>query len=181
MEDVHGTLDRIRSSDRSVQGEAYEAMITATDEPVDWAYEVWDQLVEDLGHTNNRVRSIASQILANLAKSDPERRIVHDFPALLEVTRDERFVTARHCLQSLWKVGVAGEEQREVYRHGMVSRFDECPAEKNGALTRVDILQSLRDVYDHTQDASIRATAEALIEREDAENNRKKLAKVLKR
>jgi hypothetical protein len=180
MDDVQGTLEAIRSSDRTVQGEAYQAMLTATDEPVDWAYEVWDRVVEDLGHPNNRVRSIASQILANLAKSDPERRIVRAFPDLLEVTRDERFVTARHCLQSLWKVGVAGDEQRAVYRQGMVARFAECPSERNGALTRVDILQSLHEVYVRTQDQTIRTTAEELIEREDDQKNRRKCAKAWK-
>ena len=41
-------------------------------------------------------------------------RMLKDFDKLLAVTKDERFVTARHCLQSLWKVGAAGPEQRRT-------------------------------------------------------------------
>ena len=180
MNDVHQTLDAIRSTDREVQGAAYQAFIEATDDPVDWAYDVWDDVVADLTHRNNRVRSIASQILCNLAKSDPEHRIVEDFPRLLEVTKDDRFVTARHCLQSLWKVGVAGPTQREVYRQGMVQRFADCRSEKNWSLTRSDILQSLRQVYDQTGDETVRTTAQELIDSEDDDTYRKKYAKVWK-
>jgi hypothetical protein len=37
-----------------------------------------------------------------------------DFSDLMEVTNDNRFVTARHCLQSLWKIGMAGKQQKLI-------------------------------------------------------------------
>lgn len=80
---------------------------------MDWAYAAWDELVAGLSDKDNHVRAISSQILANLAKSDPEKKILRDFDSLLGVTRDERFVTARHCMQSIWKVGAAGEDQQK--------------------------------------------------------------------
>jgi hypothetical protein len=52
------------------------------------------------------------------------------------VTKDERFVTARHCLQSLWKVGVAGNKQRKIYMEGLERRV----TEKNGTLIRYDLI-----------------------------------------
>jgi hypothetical protein len=180
MHGMQQRLEEVRSTDRDVQGRAYEAIIEATDGPVDWAYEIWDDVVSDLRHKNNRVRSIASQILCNLAKSDPEQRILTDFPQLLEVTRDERFVTARHCLQSLWKVGVAGPAQRDMYRDGMVQRYTECASEKNWSLVRFDIVQSMRNVYDHTGDEVIRTTAQELIDDETDDKYRRKYAKVWK-
>lgn len=94
-------LDNIRSKDRALQNKAFTYILNATEKPVDWAYEAWDDLVKDLRHKDNHVRAIAAQILCNLAKSDPQNRMVKDFPALLAVTKDERFVTARHCMQSL--------------------------------------------------------------------------------
>ncbi|MBN1581808.1 MAG: hypothetical protein JXA89_13975 [Anaerolineae bacterium] len=84
-------------------------------------------MVENLTHKNNRVRSVAAQILCNLAKSDPENRMLADF-ALFAVTRDERFVTARHALQALWKVGLAG--QQALLLAGFEGRFRECISEK---------------------------------------------------
>src|SRR3954454_17909525 len=84
-----------------VQGKAFEQILTQTAEPVGWADAVWDELFKRLTDRNNRSRSIAAQVLCKLAKSDPSKRLLRDFPALFAVTRDERFVTARHCLQSL--------------------------------------------------------------------------------
>jgi hypothetical protein len=96
------------------------------------------------------------------------------------VTRDERFVTARHCMQALWKVGVAGKPQQKVYLEGMETRFNECISEKNCTLIRNDIAQSLRNVYDLVKDESIHQKALALIETEPDLKYRKKYAGVWK-
>jgi uncharacterized protein YciI len=69
--------------------------------------------------TDNHRRAIAAQLLCNLAKNDPEGRMLGDFSALMEVTKDNRFVTARHCLQSLWKIGMAGKQQKEILLNGL--------------------------------------------------------------
>ena len=84
--------------------------------------------------------------------------------SLLAVTKDEHFVTAWHCLQSLWKVAVAGEPQRTAVVNGLVQRFKECTPKKNCILIRYDILALVRRVYDVTGDAGLRSTAEALID-----------------
>ena len=52
---------------------------------------------------DNHNRAIAAQVLCNLAKSDPQYRMLKDFGALLAVIKDERFVTARHCMQAVKK------------------------------------------------------------------------------
>jgi hypothetical protein len=177
---IRTQIDNIRSTDKDLQNQAYYAVIEMTDKPVDWAYEVWDGLVADLKHNDNHVRAIAAQVLSNLAKSDPDKRILKDFDALIAVTKDERFVTARHCMQSLWKVGVAGEAQRQKYLDGMVHRYEECVTEKNATLIRSDILQSLRNVYDVAKDEAIRQKALALIETETDAKYRKKYASLWK-
>jgi hypothetical protein len=169
-------FENIHSTDRDLQHEAFVGLLAATDQPVDWAYEVWDGLLADLRHADNHVRAIAAQLLCSLAKSDPEKRMLADFDALLDVTKDERFVTARHCMQSLWKVGVAGRDQQEILLQGLERRFDECSAEKNCTLIRYDILQSLRNVYDVVGDEAIRAKALAWIETEPDLKYRKKYA-----
>jgi hypothetical protein len=150
--------------------------MAATEIPVVWAYEVWDELLAGLRDKDNHVRAITAQVLSNLAKSDPEMRMLHDFAALLAVTKDERFVTARHCLQSLWKVGLAGEEQQKVCVDGLEQRFHECSTEKNCTLIRYDIIQDLRSMYDAVNDERIREKALALIETEEDLKYRKKYA-----
>jgi hypothetical protein len=169
-------FDDLWSDDAVTQHAAFQATNVATREPVDWAYDVWDELLARLSDRNNRCRAIAAQTLSNLAKSDPERRILTDLPALVAVTRDERFVTARHTMQSLWKVGVAGDAQRAALVDALVARFAECSAEKNCTLIRYDILEVLRKAYDVVGDESLREVAQRLIETEDDPKYRKKYA-----
>ncbi|MDG3004716.1 hypothetical protein [Paludisphaera mucosa] len=181
MSEVVSTrLSGVFSDDRATQGRAYQSLLQETDGPVDWAYEVWDDLIEALGHKDNHVRSIAAQLLCNLSRSDPEARILGDFDALLAVTRDERFVTARHCLLALWKIGLAGEAQKRRLVEGLAGRFEACAAEKNVTLIRFDVVQGLRKLYDRVKDESIRETALGLIATESDAKYRKKYSGVWK-
>ena len=180
-ETTRNNLNNLWSTDRQLQNEAFFYVLSVTDKPVDWAYEAWDELVENLSHKDNHNRAIAAQILCNLAKSDPKARLLKDFKVLLDVTRDKRFVTARHCMQSLWKVGVAGEKQKKMLVDGLSVRFVECISEKNCTLIRYDILQSLRNVYGIQKDEKVRAKALELIETEDDPKYRKKYTSLWKR
>jgi hypothetical protein len=173
-------LDNLRSQDGNRRYEALMFLLKATDRTVDWAYEVWDQFVEDLRHRDNHVRAIAAQLLCGLAKSDPQTRMLKDFDALMVVTRDERFVTARHCLQSLWKVGTSGKRQQKMVVDRLAGRFADCAAEKNCTLIRYDIVQGLRNLYDEVKDEKIRTKALELIETEQDAKYRKKYAGVWK-
>lgn len=169
-------LDNLWSEDRELQNRAFSYILEATDKPVDWAYEAWDKLLSGLSHPDNHVRAIASQVLANLAKSDPEQRMLKDFHTLLAVTKDERFVTARHCLQSLWKIGVVGKKQQFQMMSGLENRFNECITEKNCTLIRYDIIKSLRNLYDAVHDDTIKEKALTLIAFEADLKYRKKYA-----
>lgn len=127
MDSIQQTLDDIRSADKGLQNRAYEAIMESTNSPVGWAYEVWDDVVSDLRHKDNRVRSIAAQLLCNLTKSDPEQRILVDFPQLLNVTRDDRFVTARHCCRHSGRWVWLGQ------RSGTCTTMEWCSASPNAA------------------------------------------------
>jgi hypothetical protein len=164
----------------SGKNQAFFYMLEATEKPVDWAYEVWDQLVQGLRHKDNHIRAISAQILCSLAKSDPESRMTRDFAALMEVTKDERFVTARHCLQSIWRVGVSSKDMQKIVVEALADRFKNCAAEKNCTLIRYDIIQGLRNLYDEVKDEKIRDQALELIETEEDLKYRKKYARVWK-
>lgn len=162
------------SADRERQGKAYQRILDQTAQPVGWAYEVWDELLNQLSDKNNRNRSIAAQILCNLAKSDPSERMTRDFPALFDVVADERFVTARHALQAMWKVGCVGKTHQELVVAALERRFSECVTHKNHSLIRYDIIESLRKLFDAVQDETIPGRARALIELESDPKSRKK-------
>ena len=147
---------------------------------MDWAYGVWDELVCDLTSPDNRLRSIAAQLLCNLAKSDPKNRILKDFDALLNVTRDGKFVTARHALQCLWKIGAVGPKHRQKLLTGLATRFNDCASEKNCTLIRYDIIVAHKALHDAAPHESIRTQALALIATEPDLKYRKKYAGVWK-
>lgn len=168
------------SSDHELQSQAFCDILDVTGSRVDWAYDVWAQLLQNLKDKDNHNRSIAAQMLCNLAKSDPENRLLRDFGALFAVTRDERFVTSRHCLQALWKVGVVGTKQQDLLVDALEGRFAECAAEKNCTLIRYDIIQVLRRLYDAVKDEKVKATALELIETEQDMKYRKKYASLWK-
>ncbi|QVY62528.1 hypothetical protein [Cytobacillus gottheilii] len=167
-------FEKSKSGDKDERYEAYQNILKATDQVVDWAYDVWNQLIEDLTHKDPHQRSRAAQYLANLAKSDPEMKMMQDFPKLWEVTKDEKFVTARHSLQSIWKVGIAGFPQKEMVMTYMVDRFKNGTDEKNYTLIRNDILQNMKNLYEHFNDETIKQTAMDLIDTvEDKKYNKK--------
>jgi HEAT repeat protein len=175
---IRTQLDNIRSEDGQLQNKAYFFLMEKTEIPVDWAYEAWDELVEGLTHMDNHVRAISAQALANLGKSDPKGRMFKDFDKLLNVTKDERFVTARHCLQNIWKVGLGGKNAQQLVVNGLEKRFHECITEKNCTLIRYDIIVGLRNLYDATISSEIKEKALELIETEKDVKYRKKYATV---
>lgn len=174
-------IRNIDTTDRDLQNAAYAYVMDATTHPVPWAYEVWDDMVAMLKHKDNHQRAIAAQVLCQLAKSDPNGRVFQDFEALLAVTKDERFVTARHCLQSLWKIGTVGKAQQDLVMDGLERRFRDCHTEKNCTLIRFDILQGMKHLYDVVQDETIRAKALELMEIEEDPKYRKKYGTVWKK
>ena len=171
---TRGHWQNILSSDREVQGAAYSYLLEATARPVAWAYDVWDDLVDALTHKEGRTRSIAAQLLCNLARSDPERRILRDFNALFAVTADPKYVTARHALQAMWRIGSVGKPHESRVIGALTRRFSDCGREKNCTLIRYDIAQCLRRLYDTVHDDGIRQQALRLIATEPDVKYRRK-------
>ena len=174
-------LDNIHAEDGQVQFKAYDHLMKETEKPVDWAYEAWDEIVAGLTHKDNHVRAICGQLLGNLGKSDPQGRMFKDFDKLLNVTRDEKFVTARHTMQNIWKVGLGGKKHQQLVVQGLEKRFKECIKEKNCTLIRYDINVSLRNLYNATTSSEIKEKVLELIETEKDVKYRKKYAAVWKK
>jgi hypothetical protein len=163
-QEIEQYFTQLEDKNKNVQYEAYQELMKKTKTEVAWAYEVWDELVDGLSSTNNHTRSRCAQFLSQLAISDPEERILVDFPKLWAVTKDPKFVTARHSLQSIWRVGLAGEEQKEMVIDHLVVRFEQCLEEKNFTLIRSDILQNLRYLFNEVKEEQIKERALALID-----------------
>lgn len=167
-------FQNLEAKDKNLQYEAFQNIMHATKGKVDWAYEVWDQMIDWLTDSDNHRRARAGQFLAGLAISDPEKRMLHDFPVLWEVTKDSKFVTARHTIQSIWKVGLAGQEQKEMLLNHIIDRFKNGMDEKNYTLIRYDMIVGLKKLYDKVKDENIKKIAMELIDSEEDSKYRKK-------
>ncbi|WP_147804231.1 hypothetical protein [Alkalicoccus halolimnae] len=172
------SFDHLEQADKEAQYEAYLHIMETTKQEVDWAYEVWDKLTEMLIDPDAHRRSRAAQFLSHLAVSDPEERILDDFFKVWEVTYDKKFVTARHSLQTIWRIGLAGEKQKALVLSHLSDRFREADKEKNGTLIRSDILQGTRHLYEADKEEAVKLEALALIETEADGKQRKKYRKI---
>jgi hypothetical protein len=162
------------TDDADARYESYKYMLAKTQEPVQWSYEIWDQMLALLKTGDNHQRSIAAQVLSGLAKSDPDNRMVKDVGQIFNVMHDEHFVTARHALQSLWKIAIVSPELLKIVTGRLAGRYNNAMSEKNGTLVRSDIIEVFKKVYDKTQDEKVKHHALSLIEKEEDPKYRKK-------
>lgn len=184
-EAVTSAIDGLSSGEKPDLARAHsllqEAVLGAqgclrTDLPrrVDWAEAAWGEFVALLRHEDNHVRSIAGQMLSNLAQSAECETALRDLPQAVAATRDEKFVTARHVLQALWKYGLGPPALREALLVALSRRFEDSASEKNATLIRSDFIAGLRALHDRCGDPAIPEAAEQLISREPDPKYRKK-------
>lgn len=160
------TYDELWEGEDTTRYNALVAMIALLEKPVDWAYEVWDDLVAKCSDKDNHVRARATQLLSGLAKSDPEVRIVKALPSIVLVTHDKMFVTARHTIQAMWKIGLGSPKARKALLSAYATRFEDSVADKQCKMIRSDISIGLRRLFDESGDVTVKKTALALIETE---------------
>ncbi|MCG2615781.1 hypothetical protein LZZ85_15885 [Terrimonas sp. NA20] len=171
-------LENLHNTDANSRYESFQYLIKETQQPVDWAYDVWNDLLKMLKEGDNHQRSIAAQLLSNLAKSDPEERMKTDLDKLMEGTKDEKFVTARHTLQSLWKPALVSPVMRDLVVSKLSERFRSCKSEKNYTLIRYDITEVLRKIYNSQKNENVRKISIDLIESEPDPKYQKKYMSV---
>ena len=164
----------LRSEFTLERNEAFQYLINRAKQPVDWVYEVWNELLDLTKTGDSHQRTLAVQLLAALAKSDVEIRLVNDLHDLIAVTYDDRFVTARQALKALWKVGVASVQLQEMIIKELSARFLNCNVEKNCKLIRCDIIEVLGKMYNTINNEHIKETVVLLIATEDEHKYQKK-------
>jgi len=170
----------LSSKDDKLRMDALQAILRITDEKVDWASEVWDELLQKLDDKNSYQRSIAIMVLCNLAKSDDENRMSEAIDRLLSHTRDEKFITSRQCLQYIWKIAVVNLTLKEKVVTHLEAQYKTCIQDKHYNLIRQDIIQSLKNIYDANGDELLLDKIRMLLQLEDDLKNRKKYGQIVK-
>ena len=150
--EIRALLDTIIDAGREAQGAAFMRLCALTEVPPAWAPTVWGDLVALLDHRNNRTRAIAGQLLARIAPTMATETVIGDLPRLVAATRDPQFVTGRHILQALARLGAAPAAVRARLAVLLAERFVACADEKNATLIRFDIQTVLRALHDRATD-----------------------------
>lgn len=179
-QDTRMLFEVLEDGDEEAECKAFLLLLEIMEERVDWVYTLWGKLLEDLQSSDYKKRAQAGHFLCYLAISDVENRLLDDFDQLWTLTYDEMFVVSRSVLQVSWRVGLAGEEQRNLLLKSYRKRFKEAVKEQYGALICLDITKNLKRLYDATGEIAIKQTSLELIELEKKWTYKKKYEKVWK-
>lgn len=177
---VRESLDNLSSTNDKMRLDALQTILKITEEKVDWVYDVWNDLVSRLENENSYQRSIGIMVLCNLAKSDSENRIEVILDRILAHTRDEKFITSRQCILSVWKLAVTGSQTKAMVLAHLEKQFEDCKEDKHYNLIRLDIIQSMLLLYDNKKDDGILSRAKELVKKESEDKYRKKYEALLK-
>ena len=178
---VESLITDISSKEKNKQNYAYIELLAQCGNKVDWAQMYWGTLVEYLESNDNRLRSIACQLLCNLSQSVNGETIVRDFDKITALTYDERFVTLRHSLLSIYKIAFKNDEMFTKVIEYYKKRFMDAEEHKNCTLIRSDIVETLQKLHDYNRDGNVKKTVKEMIEKEkDVKYKKKYEAKLRK-
>ena len=111
-EGIETLVERLNEKDDNVRYEAFLAL-QALSQKDDSVYRYWDIFAGKLNSGNSYQRSIGLMLLAENVRWDKGGRFAAVCDAYLAHCNDEKFITARQCIQGLNKIIAATTEYRE--------------------------------------------------------------------
>lgn len=64
----------LESDEWDLQYEAYQRILEMTKQEVDWAYEVWDDIVQNLSNRDAHIRSLLCSAIGTLSNQRPAKK-----------------------------------------------------------------------------------------------------------
>lgn len=181
LEEIDKLFDALQSKDDKVRYPAFKRLLEITEQPVVWVYDKWHDLIDKLTSDNSYQRTIGFMLLTNLAKSDTEGRIVDKLGVLLQFTDDEKFITARQCIQNVWQIAVNKPDiESKVVQHLEHAWTDNIHLKTHANLIKQDIIASLFAIYKANGNKVAKETLDRLISEEADDKFVKKLKQFAK-
>jgi len=157
---------------------AFKELCQLTEGKADWIYDKFYGLAEKLTSENSYQRSIGFILLANLSKSDSEKRNLKITERLLSILDDEKFITARLAIQNAWKFAVSiSEMEKNVLTALKTAYYESRHLAAHPNLIRGDVILSLRNIYNFYKDEDILNEVKKMIEEENDLKTKKALLK----
>lgn len=180
MKQIDNLFEDLKSKDNKIRFAAFEKLQQITEQPVDWVYDKWYELVEKLESKNSFQRSIGLILLANLCKSDSEYKMGEILNNYLGNFDDEKFITSRQCIQNVWKVAISNDKFRvKVLEELENTYFENIHINRHGNLIKQDVVFSLYKVFKVTKNKEIFSKINELIDSETDAKIIKSLKKIM--
>lgn len=178
MEMIDKLFIDLESKENKTRHHAFSKLIEISDSKVEWVYDKWHDLLSKLESSNSFHRSIGLMLLANLCKSDEDNWFSDIIEKYISFFNDEKFITARQCIQNVWKIAIENEAYSQLIVEKLAETyFDNRHNSKHPKLIKQDVISSLREISNQTKDKGIKEKASTLIESE----NDQKLINILKK
>ena len=172
-------MEMLSLKDDTARYSAFQELLTITDSPVPWFDQYRSLLMEKLSDENSYQRSIGLMLLCNLAKNDTHHEYRQILDLLMPLINDEKFITERQYLQSIWKVAIVNEEYSKRIVPQLEKEFYDCLSKKHSNLLRQDIIESMIKILEKMPTQEIKDTIGKMIEDEQDEKSKKKYIKML--
>ncbi|WP_208559365.1 hypothetical protein [Marinilactibacillus kalidii] len=149
-------MDIIKNGKQDCQLTAFILLLEKAENEVEWSYDIWDSLRDSLTSSDSYKRAAASQMLAYLSISDPDQKILQDFPHIWKETYHSNQVVAESVLEATWRIGLAGEIQRATLLRTYEERLSEDRYLKNkDAWATKIIIKNLELLSEHVKEKPI--------------------------
>jgi len=129
----------------------YYIISKASQERPELFYKYWNDFSLLLQHKNSYHRDIGLTIIANLTKVDSENRFQKIFKDYISHVNDEKFMTARCCVQNSKKIICNKIEIEKQIVDIFINIDNKCGfPDKQKELLKNDILEVFDDIYAHS-------------------------------
>ncbi|MDC7126509.1 MAG: hypothetical protein PQJ46_13140 [Spirochaetales bacterium] len=176
---IEKLFNETKRKDNKIRLNALNGLLDITEKKVDWFDEVFDDLKNRLKSDNSYQRSIGMMLLCNLSKSDNENHLKIVLPDLLQLLKDEKFITRRQTIQNIWKIAIEKDNLQKKIIEVLLEKFYECLFEEHYNLIRQDIISSLFSIHQKDTDSCPISIINDLIEDEKDVKLQKKYQKIL--
>ncbi len=164
IEKIDTLFSNLESKDNKIRYDAFQELLTITDSEVEWVYDKWLDLIGKLSSDNSYQRSIGLMLLANLAKSDHENRISEILLKFFDCFNDEKFITSRQCIQSIWKIAICNKSNcGRIVAELERTYYENIHLRSHGNLIKDDVIFSLSQITKHLNDKTTFDIAKKLI------------------
>ena len=171
-DDIESLVGWLKEKDDTVRYAAFQLLqlLSANSERV---YRHWDTFIKMIHDDNSYQRSLGLMLISENVRWDREDKFGAILNEYLEHCDDEKFITARQCIQGLHKIC----EHSTKYKHEIVDMLIKIDVNKRKdtqkSLLLMDIIEVLGEIANEQMNERVEAYLKTEYERESKKGDKK--------